>query len=220
MNLANGLWPLTVVPLIALAAYRTRAVDRGGMLCGLCLGALVATGLGWAGIAMLGTMLVLGTLASPRGARNRDWLQVASNGAMAAAAGGAALCGAGWGFVAAAGALSAALSDTVSGELGRRLAANPRLMLVGPVVPAGTDGGMSFQGTLLGLLAAPLVPLAGGGFDPRSLVLLGLAGFCGNLCDSLVGLRIQSRLGRRGNDWTNLVATVCGAIAGLLLLGA
>jgi len=219
MTLADGFLPLVAVPLIALAAHRMRAVDFGGMLSGLCLGALVASGLGWAGIAMLGTMLLLGTLTSRRGARNRDWIQVASNGVVAAAAGGAALGGASWGAAAAAGALAAALSDTVSGELGSRLAARPRRLLFGPVVKPGTDGGMSLPGTLLGLLAAPLVPLAGAVFDARGIVLLGLAGFCGNLFDSFSGWAIQPHLGRRGNDWTNLAATVSGAAVGLLLLG-
>jgi uncharacterized membrane protein len=79
----------------------------------------------------------------------------------------------------------------------------------------GTDGAMTWIGTLSGLLAAPLVPLAGGvaGGDPgvRAIVVVSAAGFLGNLSDSFFGRAVQARLGRRGNDWVNLMASLVGA---------
>jgi uncharacterized membrane protein len=43
------------------------------------------------------------------------------------------------------------------------------------------------------------------------------AGFLGNLADSVVGLAVQKRLGPRGNDWTNLLATGIAALAAVAL---
>jgi uncharacterized protein (TIGR00297 family) len=120
-----------------------------------------------------------------------------------------------------AGALAAALSDTVAGELGRRYGGRPRILLLGARVPVGTDGAMTVIGTLSGLLAAPLVPVAGAvaGGDPglRAIVAVGAAGFLGNLSDSFFGRAVQARLGRWGNDWVNLLASLVGAALAILL---
>ena len=47
----------------------------------------------------------------------------------------------------------------------------------------------------------------------RLCVAVAVAGFLGNLADSALGLWLQPRLGRLGNDWTNLLATASGAAA-------
>jgi len=221
--LPHGAGPLLAVPLIALAAWVARAVRSSGALGGALLGLGVAWGAGWAGIAMLGTLLLVGTLATRREARRRGALQAACNGGAALAAAIAAGLGSPSALFALGGALATALGDTVSGELGRRLAPRPRLLLVGPRVAAGTDGAMSLRGTLLGALAAALVPLAGTLAGLRwGLCAIGavtLAGVLGGLVDSLLGAVLQPRLGPRGNDWVNLAATTAGAVFGALLAG-
>jgi uncharacterized membrane protein len=179
------------------------------------VGGLIAAGAGWAGLAMLGTLLLLGTLVSSRARRGRDALQVLCNGGVAAVAALVAGLGHPWGWVAAAGALGAALSDTVSGELGRRWGGRPRALLLGRTLEAGADGGMSWTGTALGILAAPLVPaaglVAGAPFAPAQGVAITAAALAGNVLDSVLGLTLQPALGPRGNDWTNLLATLAGA---------
>lgn len=216
----DGAWPLVAVPAVALAALATRATTPGGAAAGALVGLAMAAGAGWAGFLMLATMLVLATLASAREERGRDWVQVLSNGSVAAAAAVAAGAGAPWGVAAAGGALATVLSDTVSAELGRRFGGAPRALLLGPALPRGADGAMSPLGTLSGVLAAlpvPLVALALGALpDARAALLVAAAGLGGNLLDSVLGLAAQPGLGRRGNDWVNLAATLGGAALGAL----
>lgn len=75
---------------------------------------------------------------------------------------------------------------------------------------------MTWLGTAFGALAALLVPAAGV-LPLKLFAAVAAAGFLGNLADSAVGLWLQPRLGRLGNDWTNLIATGVGALAAVAL---
>ncbi len=203
----DGLWPVAAVPLIALAAYLLRAMSAGGAAMGSLLAVAITWGLGWTGLLMLATLLVVGTVVSDRSRRGRGALQAFCNGGGAAACALAAAFGWNWGGAGAVGALAAALSDTVAGEVGQRFKAPARMLLFGPRAPPGIDGGMSVLGTAAGLLAALPIPLIAGA--PYMAPILGAV--AGNLADSILGATVQRRLGRRGNDLVNLMATVIGA---------
>lgn len=213
--LPDGPWPLAAVVVCALLSVVTRAVSRPGAVAGTVVATAIVVGAGWPGFAMLLALLLVGTLSSGPGRRGRGARQVLCNGGVAALAALAAGFGAPWAVAALAGALASALSDTVAGELGRRYGGRPRLLLVGAPVPVGTDGAMTWTGTLFGLLAAPLVPVAGavasGDASGRAIAAVAAAGFAGNLCDSVLGRTVQARLGRWGNDWVNLAASLVGA---------
>jgi len=213
--LPDGWLPLALVPVVAIAAGRARAVGVGGAVAGAAVAAALVTGLGWAGFAMLMALVVLGTLVSAREGPGRDAIQVLCNGAAAAA------FAMGGGAGGAAGALAAALSDTASGELGRRAPSPPRRLLFGARVERGTDGGMTWMGTFAGLVFAWPVPLLGWAFGAlpgfAAASAVAAAGMTGNLLDSLLGATVQKRLGPRGNDVVNLAAT---AAAGLLATAA
>jgi len=215
--LPDGVLPVLLVPAVAAAAVFTSAMSRSGALAGAAVGLALTIGVGWTGFAMLATLLVLGTLVSERRGRRRDALQALCNGGPAALA---ALLG--LGPVAVGGALAAALSDTLASELGQRLGGEPRALLLGRRLPRGADGGMTLAGTLAGaagaLLLAVAGSVAGGGWGGRAVLLVAAAGFGGNLLDSVVGLFVQPRLGRRGNDVTNLIATAIGAALALALV--
>ena len=203
----DGFWPVLCAPVVALVALAAGAVGRSGALAGVVVGGAVGWGGGWDGFGMLATLLVAGTLFSARGSRKRDALQVLCNGGVAAACAVASCAGAEWGGLAMAGALAAALADTLAGEIGRRHGRAPRLMLFGPRALAGVDGAMTWTGTVAGAVGAAAVAVyAGDAFVP---VLI--AGFAGSVLDSAVGLWIQPGLGKRGNDWTNLLATAAAA---------
>ncbi|MEE8105292.1 MAG: DUF92 domain-containing protein [Planctomycetota bacterium] len=218
--MVDGIWPLLVVPLIAVVAIRTGSVTLGGGLLGALVAGKLAAGLGWGGVAMLATLLVLGTLVSRRGSRRRDPVQVFCDGGVAWIGGWLAWRGDAAGVVLAAGALSTALSDTLSGELGRRFSKAPRLLLLGPRRDAGFDGAMSWPGVLAGILGAAAVALTGwacGTLGPEVARSVVFAGLIGNLADSVLGWLWQPHLGPRGNDWTNLFATAIGGVAALLI---
>ena len=210
----DGYLPLAAVIAAAIIAKATRAVSVSGALAGAGLGIAISLGTGWSGFAMLAALLVVGTLASSR--RDRSALQALCNGSVAAACALAAGFGVEWGAVATAGALSTALSDTFAGETGQRHGGAPRLLLFGRRVKPGADGGMTWFGTAAAIPAAALVPVVGR-LDVTSIAVVTIAGVAGNLVDSLLGVLVQPRIGSRGNDWVNLLATAAGAAIAVAL---
>ncbi len=218
--LAHGWLPLVAVPLVAVVGWRTGAVSRFGAVVGCALGLVLSAAFGWAGLAMPLTLVVIGTLLSAREERGRDRWQVLCNGGVAMLAALAALAGWRLGALAAAASIAAALSDTAAGELGRRYGGRPRMLLLGPLAEPGRDGAMSWAGTVFGMLFAWPVPLVawllGALPDFAAVSSVAAAGFAGCILDSVYGLTLQPRLGARGNDLVNLLATASAAIVVLV----
>jgi uncharacterized protein (TIGR00297 family) len=111
-------------------------------------------------------------------------------------------------------ALAEAAADTVSSEIGQVLGGQPRMITTLRSVDPGTDGGITWAGTLAGVAAAALVSVAGslalrGGL---SLFVLGWAGgVFGLFFDSLLGATLE-RAGWLNNDGVNFLST--GSAAG------
>lgn len=117
-------------------------------------------------------------------------------------------------------ALCEAAADTVSSELGQVLDSRPRMITTLKVAPPGTDGAISFGGTLAGVLAAGVVAVAGtlalrGGW--MLLVVSWLSGVFGLLFDSALGATLERR-GWLNNDAVNFLSTLSAAACSLILL--
>jgi uncharacterized protein (TIGR00297 family) len=114
-----------------------------------------------------------------------------------------------------AGAVAAAMSDTLSSEIGG-LYDRPRLITTFEVVQPGTDGGVTWQGAMAGLFGAALIAAIGGGlFDSIGVagaLIVVVAGFVGMTVDSLLGALIEDRF--VGNQGVNFLATLAAGIAG------
>ncbi|SDQ11501.1 TIGR00297 family protein [Halopelagius longus] len=112
-----------------------------------------------------------------------------------------------------AGSLAAAMSDTLSSEIGG-LYDNPRLITTFETVAPGTDGGVTWQGELAGVAGAGIVAafayfvLSDVTFAGALVVLLG--GVVGMTVDSLLGATVEGD--RIGNEAVNFAATVVGAL--------
>ena len=121
-------------------------------------------------------------------------------------------------FFAFAGAVAAALADTLSSELGG-LYDNPRLITTLQTVEPGTDGAITWQGLVAGLVGSGIVAAIGFGlFGDVGLPgtgLIALAGVAGMTVDSLLGATIEGWL--VGNQGVNFLATLAAAIVGGLL---
>ena len=121
-------------------------------------------------------------------------------------------------FFAFAGAVGAALADTLSSEIGG-LYDNPRLITTLEVVEPGTDGAVTWQGELVGLTGATIIGLiafAGfGGVTAAGAAAIVLAGVAGMTVDSVLGATVEGRL--FGNQAVNFLATLSAALVGSAL---
>jgi uncharacterized protein (TIGR00297 family) len=224
---------LVVTVLLGYVAYALGTASVAGMLTGvlLALFAIVLGGYGW--FALLVTFLGLGGLASKYrydekadrgiaegndGARGSGNVLANSASALAAVLAFTASQGVLPAFAPAfrfafAGAVAAALADTFSSEFGG-LFDGPRLVTTFERVEPGTDGAVTWQGEVFGLLGAGIIAGIAAVFFDLGVIATGLVvlgGAIGMTVDSLLGATLEGS--RLGNQSVNFLATLSGAVA-------
>ena len=223
---------LVITVALGYASYALGTASVAGMLSGVLLGLLVVVfgGFGW--FAVLITFFGAGALSTKyrydekqrrgiaeenEGARGTS--NVLGNAAVALVC---VLC-----FAASrslpvdgtlfqyafAGSMAAALSDTLSSELGG-LYDNPRLITTFERVPPGTDGGVTWQGEVFGLFGAVVVAGVAFGLlpevSPLGAAAVATGGLIGMTVDSLLGATVEGA--GVGNEAVNFAATLVGAV--------
>jgi len=216
----------------AVLARALRGVSLSGALAGgLCCFLLFADA-GPAAFATLGALFVvtwaatrfgyrgklaLG-LAEPREGRNAG--QVLSNLAIAALASSAfGKTGNRAFLIAMVAALVEAATDTVASEIGQSRASTARMITTWKPVPAGTDGGVTMPGTVVGIAGGAMVAAVatiGGILLPPEIWIPMVAGTAGMLIDSFLGATLQRR-GWLSNQTVNLFSTLAAAILAYLI---
>lgn len=178
----NVIAGMVLALIIALAAWRVRALNLQGAIAAAILGTVVfgMGGLGWA-ILLLAFFLSSSALSRLSRKRKksldekfskgsqRDAGQVAANGGVAglllfiavlfSASGVLPAGGTVWAWAGFAGALAAANADTWATELGVLSGSVPRLINSGKVVERGTSGGVTLFGSLAALTGSALIAL-------------------------------------------------------------
>lgn len=117
-------------------------------------------------------------------------------------------------------ALAEAAADTVSSEMGTAVNERSHLITNWKAVPAGTDGGITFTGTLAGFFAALALSTVAGmtRLIPWEWVpLAAAAGTLGMLVDSFLGATLERRA-LLDNDKVNFLSTFAAAIIAFLLV--
>ncbi|KAG2497752.1 hypothetical protein HYH03_004024 [Edaphochlamys debaryana] len=110
------------------------------------------------------------------------------------------------------------LSDTVSSEVGKAYGKTTYLITTFQLVPRGTEGAVSLEGTAAGAVAAVLfagIALAIGQVpDVPSAVVVAVAATIANLAESYLGASAQGRVAWLTNDLVNMLQiSLAAAIA-------
>ena len=119
------------------------------------------------------------------------------------------------------GAIATATADTLASEIGV-LDQNPRLITTFQKVDPGTNGAVSTLGTAVGIFGAAIIGFASYllGIMSNPLIAITVAiisGTVGCFMDSILGALFENR-GMITNEHVNLLATIVGALVGIVLL--
>ncbi|XP_020098236.1 protein VTE6, chloroplastic [Ananas comosus] len=114
------------------------------------------------------------------------------------------------------------LSDTVSSEIGKAYGKTTYLVTTLKVVPRGTEGAISVEGTIAGLLASILLASVGyflGEVDVLQAAICVLASQIANFGESLIGAALQEKDGYKwlNNDLVNVINISIGSILAVLM---
>jgi uncharacterized protein (TIGR00297 family) len=200
---------LLVAALISFIARKARSLTIGGAIVATLIGT-VAVAAGWNWGALLIIYFASSTVLSRSGRSlkeqrtasivakggERDAIQVLANGATFAGAAIAMLVRPDVRWVAlGAGSLAAAAADTWATEIGTLYGGEPRSVVTGRRVTAGTSGGITPIGTLAAVSGAMFVATLAKllGSTPAVARHIALGGVVGAMFDSLLGATVQAR---------------------------
>jgi uncharacterized protein (TIGR00297 family) len=224
---------LIVTAVFASLARWVRGVSFGGAIAGAAVCFLLYVGAGVGAFVALVSVFALTWICTRFGYRRKEKLgtaekrdgrtalQVLANLAVAAGCAGLlALTGKTVFLLALSAALAEAAADTVSSELGQARSAQARLITTWEKVPAGTDGGVSWAGTLAGIAAAAAVSLVcvlTRLLPFRWMAISIIAAVAGMLADSFLGALLERRK-LLNNDAVNFLGTLIAAATASLLV--
>ena len=218
-----------VLFILGYFTYKRKALDFLGSLFMVIMGIVIifSAGVNW--LLLLILFLIMALIATKYAKKYKDHLgefegqrtakNVISNGIVAfmmAAFGGYYLPFVG-GFI---GAISTATADTLASEIG--VTRTPRLITTFRKVDPGTDGAISLLGTFAGIVGAGIIGVAayllGVVSNPWSALIVSVvSGTVGCFMDSFLGATFE-RWGILTNEHVNLLATIVGAIVGIVLI--
>lgn len=188
-----------------LLAYYLKTVSKSGLIAGIVVGTIIYLCLGTGGFLILFTFFTLGSWSS-----KHKYKWKASHGVAqenkgrrgvrhAVAKGGVGLIMAIMALltdmpevfkIAFVAAFATAAFDTISSELGQIYGKRPILITTMKSVPVGTDGAISVEGTILGILSAALI-----GAEAYLLQLISLSSIIVVMIAALIGTTVESVLG-------------------------
>nr|WP_290227589.1 TIGR00297 family protein [Trichocoleus desertorum] len=111
---------------------------------------------------------------------------------------------------------STKLSDTSASEVGKAYGKRTFLITTLQSVPRGTEGAVSLEGTLAGIVASAAIAFVGWSVGLIDLVGVGLciiAAFIATNLESVIGATLQSKYDWLTNEVVNILNTLIGAIA-------
>ncbi len=119
-----------------------------------------------------------------------------------------------------AASLSTKLSDTTATEIGKAYGQRTFLITTLQPVPRGTEGAVSLEGTLAGIvgsLAIASIAWLCGLISAISIGICAFAAFCATTIESLIGATIEEKFDWLTHDLVNITNTAIGAAIAITL---
>ena len=235
LNNAHSIIAALIVNVsFGLLAYYLKTVSKSGLTGGVVVGTIIYLCLGIGGFLILFTFFALGSWSSKH---KYEWK--ASHGVAqenrgkrsvkhAVAKGGVGLVMAIMALltdipevfkIAFVAAFATATFDTISSELGQIYGKKPILITTMKSVPVGTDGAISIEGTILGMLSAALIGAEAYALhliNLPSIIIVVAAAFVGTTVESVLGATIERRKWV-SNEVINFINISTGAGVSMLM---
>lgn len=112
------------------------------------------------------------------------------------------------------------LSDTCGTEIGKAYGQRTFLITTLKPVPRGTEGAVSLEGTLAGVVGSVAIAAVGwwiGFISPIGILVCAIAAFVATTIESLIGATIEDQVPLLTHDVVNILNTLIGAIVAILL---
>ncbi|MCT7996857.1 TIGR00297 family protein [Laspinema olomoucense] len=228
---------LNTVLLTIVYFLPKKLLTPAGIIHAWILGVLIWGALGWPGYLVVGFYFIVGSAVTRIGMAQKEAEGIAEKRSGArgpenvwGSALTAAVCALGvlivqgldgaevvplllLGYVAS---FSTKLSDTTASEVGKVYGKRTFLITTLQPVAKGTEGAVSLEGTIAGVVASVAVALVGyvvGLIDLTGVGLCVIAAFIATNLESVIGATIQQQVSWMTNEVVNIINTTIGAIA-------
>jgi uncharacterized protein (TIGR00297 family) len=240
----NLLMALIVSFVLGFVSFLLKLVSMKGFIAGFFAGALLYLFVGWRGFVLLATFFIVASALTKLGYKKKQAKGLAQEDKGArgikhviANLSLAIILAIVWFLsdfnlivaIAFTASLATALSDTSSTEIGQLFGRKTFLITTFKKVKPGTDGAVSVEGTMAGLIGAALIAAVAfliGFFDGDGTgltvsaisiaIIVAVAGFLGNLVESYMNAFVKKKA-EADNELMNLLNTIAGAGLAIIL---
>jgi len=227
---------LNAALLAGIWALPKRLLTPAGILHAWVLGVILWGTLGGAGYAIVAVYFVVGSALTRVGMARKEAAGIAEGRSGArgpenvwGSALTGALCAIAIGILQATGtgsdavpllllayvaSFSTKLSDTAASEVGKAYGKRTFLVTTLQPVPPGTEGAVSLEGTLAGVVASLVVAAVGWGvglIDGWGVGICAIAALVATTAESVLGATLQARVSWLTNEVVNIFNTAIGA---------
>lgn len=243
---ANHPWLVAIGLNSILLAIATiipkKLLTPAGAINAWGLGVVVWGTLGWRGYGVVMFYFLVGSAVTRIGMKQKEAEGIAekrggargpenvwgSAFAATVCAIGVAAIGFGWldpgwesllllGYVAS---FSTKLADTTASEVGKAYGKRTFLITTFQPVPRGTEGAVSLEGTLAGIVGGVLISLVAyslGMITLTGVVICTIAAFIATNLESVIGATLQSNIDWLSNELVNVINTIIGAVVAIAI---
>ncbi|PSB42155.1 TIGR00297 family protein [Chamaesiphon polymorphus] len=233
---------LNTILLVAAILIPKKLLTPAGLINAWGLGVVVWGTLGWRGYGVVMFYFLVGSAVTRIGMAQKEAEGIAEKRGGArgpenvwGSAFTATICalgvgaiGLGWverswesllllGYVAS---FSTKLADTTASEVGKAYGKSTFLITTLQPVPRGTEGAVSLEGTLAGIVGGVticLVAYSVGMITLGGVVICTIASFIATNLESVIGATLQSKLDWLTNELVNVINTIIGAVVAIAI---